>query len=446
MFGLLKKCLGPKANPIGVDFGTDSLKVAQVARVDDEWRLIAAASADIPSHVRHNPTARLEYLADTLRDMLVQAGFRGRNVILSLPAASMFIQHLRLPKMDEEAMKKALPWEARGKIPIDPSHALLRHHVAGTVYQEQEERNEVIVMAAGRDVVNQYLEVATKAHLDIQGMNVEPRAIVDCFSHIYRRKSDAEVTSCYVDIGCVGSRAIIARGSHILFARTIPIGGDHLTNAVSTALNISFDEAKLLRLQMGAKQPSANELQQKQEIAPQSESQAPANEGFAVLDAAFAASKRAEGAPEERRESTVAVLDPHPAMPISRRQAKDSNPMTGLDDQTVLAEQACQEPLDKLIAELDLCRRYYESTFPNRPVDRLIFIGGEAKHKTLCQYIAKEMGLAAQVGDPLVRMGRVSNVGPESGIDRRQPQPNWAVAIGLSLGPNDQAQQVGEAA
>jgi hypothetical protein len=32
-------------------------------------------------------------------------------------------------------------------------------------------------------------------------------------------------------------------------------------------------------------------------------------------------------------------------------------------------------------------------------------------------------------------MGRTSEVGPESGIDRRQPQPNWAVAIGLSLGP-----------
>jgi hypothetical protein len=34
-----------------------------------------------------------------------------------------------------------------------------------------------------------------------------------------------------------------------------------------------------------------------------------------------------------------------------------------------------------------------------------------------------------------VRMGRTSDVGVESGIDRRQPQPSWAVAIGLSMGP-----------
>jgi len=55
--------------------------------------------------------------------------------------------------------------------------------------------------------------------------------------------------------------------------------------------------------------------------------------------------------------------------------------------------------------------------------------------RTLCQEIARGLDLAAQVGDPMVRMGRVSTIGPESGIDRRLPQPDWAVSIGLSMGP-----------
>jgi hypothetical protein len=91
----------------------------------------------------------------------------------------------------------------------------------------------------------------------------------------------------------------------------------------------------------------------------------------------------------------------------------------------------------KLVGELDLCRRYHEATFPSHPIDRLVFIGGESRHRSLCQSIARELGLAAQLGDPLVRMARVSDVGIESGIDRRQPQPGWTVAIGLSLGPCD---------
>jgi Tfp pilus assembly PilM family ATPase len=89
----------------------------------------------------------------------------------------------------------------------------------------------------------------------------------------------------------------------------------------------------------------------------------------------------------------------------------------------------------KIVEELALCRRYYEAAFPNQPLDRLIFVGGEARQRGICQTIARELGIAAQIGDPMARMARTMAVGIESGIDRRQPQPAWAVAIGLSMGP-----------
>jgi Tfp pilus assembly PilM family ATPase len=122
-------------------------------------------------------------------------------------------------------------------------------------------------------------------------------------------------------------------------------------------------------------------------------------------------------------ESAVAVLEP------PRPQA------AGEQRDRAAVESACAEPLAKLVEELKLCRRYHEATFPNRPVDRLVFVGGEARQRMLCQHIARELGVAAQIGDPLVRMNRISEVGIESGIDRRQPQPGWTVAVGLSMGP-----------
>lgn len=428
MLAFVKNWFGARANPIGVDFGSDSLKMAQVALEDKEWRLMAAASADVPAHVRHSSAARMNFFLQTVRDLLAQGRFVGRSAVLCLPASSMFIQHLRVPKMDEEALKKAIPWEARGKLPIDPSHALIRHHVAGEVYQEQEAKNEVILMAAGRELVNQFLAMASKARLDVVGMNVEPKAIVDCFGHVYRRKTDAEVTNCFVDLGCSSTRAIIARGSHILFARSIPIGGEHLTRAVAGAMSIGQEQARVLRLQVCSLQPSPSEMQKKQEVrAPEP---APPAEGFALLEAAMAAAKRQEQGEPERRQAAT----PDPAT-LSAEPKQEAEAGSELNLQAQRVEEACREPLGRLVEELDMCRRYYEATFPNRPVERLIFIGGEAKHRGLCQFIAQELSLAAQVGDPLVRMGRVSDIGLESGIDRRQPQPNWTVAIGLSLGP-----------
>jgi type IV pilus assembly protein PilM len=423
MLGLVQSWFAPTGNPIGIDFGTDGLRMAQVEPADGEYRLAAAASAEVPATIRQDPAARLAFFTETVRDRLASGNFKGRRAILSLPAASAFIQHLRLPRLEEEELKKALPWEARGKLPIDPSHALLRHIVAGEVYQDSEQKLEVILLAAARELVNQLLAAAARAKVDVVGMNVEPKAIVDCFTHIYRRKSDAEQTACYVDIGCSGTRATIARGPQILFARAIPVGGDHFNRAVASALKMSLEDAKVLRIKvcsLGAPAPAsaAPEAQQRHAAQPQSLEQA-----FPLLGAGMkghVGGTAVAPAPVQQAQQVVPQGDPVSAEMLEKAR---------------LVEQACREPLSKLTEELDLCRRYHESTFSSRPIDRLVFVGGEARHRNLCQQIARQMSLAAQVGDPLVRMGRTSEVGVESGIDRRQPQPSWAVAIGLSMGP-----------
>jgi len=420
MLSIFKGWFRQAANPIGVDFGSDCLRMAQVAPVGNEWRLIAAASADVPSHVRHDPGARVQFFIDTARELLAAGRFSGRSALIALPASSMFIQHLRLAKMDDEETRKAIPWEARGKIPIDPSHALLRHHVAGEVYHDQEQKNEVIVMAAARELINHLLAMAARARLDVAGICVEPKVIVDCFTHIYRRRTDAEVTSCFVDLGCSGTRVVIARGGHMLFARSIPVGGDHFTRAVASALGISYQDAKLLRLRLAEARPAPTAVREKQEVPVE----AHVAEGFAILNAAVAAAQRQTA--ESGRPAAPARAAHAPQTP-----APDPADINALGERV---EAACRDVLNKLVEELDMCRRYHEATFPNRPVDRLIFVGGEARQRWLCQRIAEELNLTAQVGDPLVRMGRLSDVGIESGIDRRQPQPQWTVAIGLSLG------------
>jgi type IV pilus assembly protein PilM len=431
MLKLVQNWFAPRVNPIGVDFGSDCLRMAQVQHTGKEYNLVAAASADVPSHVRYNAAARLAFFVETVRDLLSQGQFRSRQAVLGLPAASMHIQHLRMAKMDDAETRKALVWEAQGKMPIEPAHALMRHVIAGEIYQDQEPKNEVIVMAAQRELVHQFLAAAARARLDVVGMNVEAKAVVDCFAHTYRRKADGESTTCYLDIGCCASRAYIARGNAIFFARTIPIGGEHFSKAVAQALKINLDEAKLLRVKLCAAQPALNERNEKQTVRAPEPS---IDNSFAVLGAALQAK-----APAATPGAGAATATPQAAATAAMAPPTPVAPTDPLAAQARQVEQACREPIARLIEELDLCRRYYEATFQNRPVDRLIFVGGESRHKWLCQQVARELGLAAQLGDPLVRMSKVSDVGIESGIDRRQPQPAWAVAIGLSLGPTNGA-------
>ncbi|HLL88850.1 MAG TPA: pilus assembly protein PilM [Tepidisphaeraceae bacterium] len=449
MLGFVQNWFGPKLNPIGIDFGSDALRLAQVQVVDGEHKLVAAASADVPAHVRKDPAARVQFFAETVRDLVAQGNFKGRRVMLNLPAAHMHIQHLRVPKLSDDELRKALPFECRGKLPVDPGHCLLRHLVAGEIYTDNDPKLEVIVMAAARELVNNLLAAATRAKLDVVGMGVEPKVLVDCFNHVYRRKADADATNAFVDIGSTGTRVVISRGPQILFARTIPVGGDAFTRATADAMKLSFDDAKLLRIRLANLTPAAmppaasidrrtaaiatcDEAAATEEVVTTSAAVAagPAENSFALLDAAMArARKQADEAPA----ATTATAPRLAGFEPSVAPRPDANPA---DERELLkkVDQACRDEANRLVEEIDLCRRYYESTFPGKPVDRLLFVGGEARQRALCMHVARELGTAAQVADPLVRMNKTSEVGIESGIDRRQPQPAWAIAVGLSLG------------
>ena len=83
-----------------------------------------------------------------------------------------------------------------------------------------------------------------------------------------------------------------------------------------------------------------------------------------------------------------------------------------------------------------MCLRYHQGLFPERSVNRCIFVGGEARQVWLCQQVMKGLDLPAQLGDPLMRTTRDKNV-TTPGVSFDEPQPGWAVAYGLCSAPTD---------
>jgi len=77
-----------------------------------------------------------------------------------------------------------------------------------------------------------------------------------------------------------------------------------------------------------------------------------------------------------------------------------------------------------------MCKRYHQSLFRERPIDRAIVVGGESRQAWLCQHIVKSLRVPAQLGDPLARAD-ASATPPTPNFKLGQPQPGWAVAYGL---------------
>lgn len=63
----------------------------------------------------------------------------------------------------------------------------------------------------------------------------------------------------------------------------------------------------------------------------------------------------------------------------------------------------------------------------------MIFTGGQAKDRQLCQEIAHSLNVPAQIGDPLAAMRPGNTPDASSGEARSTTDPDLAVSVGLSL-------------
>ncbi|HQY87941.1 MAG TPA: pilus assembly protein PilM [Tepidisphaeraceae bacterium] len=316
MLSFVRNMIPDRANPIGIDFGSSTLRAVQTERDHGELKIVWAESRPVDADAMNNPAERARFFVDAMKSMLSTGTFKGRKAILALPSFLTHVRHIRTPVFSPDEAREIITREAHGKLPIEPEHCMLRHVIAGEFPSENGTQSELILMAAAKRDVESLLESAARAKLDLVGLVAQPRALVDCFENIYRRVADATAVNLFVDLGANSTRVVVGHSGQLRFARSIPNTKDEST---------------------------------------------------------------------------------------------------------------------RLIDELELCRRYHESTFADKPISRLIFVGGCAKDQNLCQSIAQAMSLPAQLGDPLVRFNRTAM--PQlTAMDRRAPQPEWAVAIGASLG------------
>ncbi|MGN6367225.1 MAG: pilus assembly protein PilM [Phycisphaerae bacterium] len=378
-------------NPIAVDIGTDTIKLLQVEPgKEGQHRLVAAVCEVIPEEVRNKHAERDNFIGEAIRKATAD-GFRGKQVVTCLPSSHMAVQHLRVGKMSNDELVKALPFEAAGKLPFDAGRAVIRHTIAGEVYQNQEAKQEVIVLAAPRDTVDRHLNVLSKAKLEVVGIHTEPAALIECFGHIFRRKSDETVSTLFIDMGAGATHVVIAHGKNMVFAKHIAIGGDYFNKRVAEATKLDVTKARELRVH----------VTHRLALAP-------------------------------RLPAGVVAIGGDPQTHPLGKQNGTAGQEGASEEQVTKVVQALVEPVNQLVTELQLCLRYYESIFPGRTVDRAIFTGGESRHIALCQEIAQRLGVPATLGDPLARLSK--DAVAKTTVDLRQPQPGWAIAAGLGIG------------
>jgi Tfp pilus assembly PilM family ATPase len=371
--------LSGSISPIGVDFGMGSLKVLQIAP-GEPHSLVAIAEVETPPEIMLDHAKRFEFQAQALTTLVKAGGFKGKRVICGLSAAQMFCKHVQFSKSETD-LAGLVQTSVAGQLGCNPGALIYRHIVVGDVAAG---KVEVICLAVPSDLIFRVMELVKANRLEPVGIHPACMATLRAFQTMpgagAGESAPADTgASLYLDIGAGTTTCLIAHDARLVFVKTIHIGGRHLDESIVRQLRCNLVWARTKRL---------------------------STERLMVTS---------RGTGESGCESATATLpEPGSGATSERFNLADS--------------------LETLTDEVAMCLRYHESIFPGKRVQRVVFIGGESRHRGLCRHIAMRLRLAAQVADPLARVARTGSE-PCNDVDLTSPQPGYAVALGLCLSP-----------
>ncbi len=365
---------GKKCWPIGVDIGTDSVKMLQLQKEGEELTVRACARWKVPAAARHDPQRRDELTAAAIKDMSRAGAFHGSKVVTAAPCSRLGIKNVRMPQLAPDELTEAVKWEATERFTFEVSPDRLKYLRAGEIRQGADSQYEIIMLAAGQDIIDSRLAIFKAAALSVEHIDAEPVALFRSFGRILRRQADKEVASVVMDIGEESTRIIIARGPQIVFIKNIDIAGHRFTEAVAKQLNLSFDEAAELR-EMVAKEHTRSTKDGSQADQAGESSQVSESVSWTIHDA-------------ERGEA------------------------------------------EALSREIALCLRYCAVTFRGLQPKSITVAGGQAYAPSVMQLLAEQLSVECVVGQPLrgVNVSQVEFANNQDGM-----LAEWALCAGLAM-------------
>lgn len=418
------RLIGGSVSPVAFEFGTAELKALQVS-TGSSPHLVAAAALEMPSRLRRDAQGRLAFQIEALPKLMKVGGFRGRRAVCSMPSSMSFCKHLKVQKADGISMDTLVRAKLQAAMGCDP--AALVYRWVGVENTGPGGRCEVITMGAGRDVIQRLMRGLKAARLEPVAMHSDFQAVLTAMHECARQADQADDRpTLYLELGHGGTRVLVGVGSKLAFAKHVEIGGRHLDDAVARALNIDLDRARAERLGRESLVPEAPEPTPEPADAPaQGVGVGIGGSGLAMLEAALKRSRPAPTPAEDNAGSAVmAALD---ESAIGMETLDETMSRTGAD---------LTEPLEILTDEVQMCVRYYNGLCPKHKIERVVFLGGEARQVALCTHVARRLNLPAQLADPLARVTRTGDE-PCIGTDLSGNQPGWAVPLGLCLRPTD---------
>ena len=232
---------------IGLDIGSSSVKAVEISKKGKgkDFELTHLGVAPLPPEaIVQGAFLNSSAIVDAIREAVEKAKIKTKHVAAAVSGHSVIVKRVNLPAMTREELDEQIRWEAEQYIPFDVNEVNLDFQILDD--QGGEGQMDVLLVAAKKDLIDDYVQVIGEAGLTPAVVDVAAFAVENSYEANYDAQADQVVA--LVNIGAqVVNINVIANGIPT-FTRDITTAGNQYTEEIQKALSISFEEAERIKL------------------------------------------------------------------------------------------------------------------------------------------------------------------------------------------------------
>jgi type IV pilus assembly protein PilM len=241
---MIPMAFGKKDHIIGLDIGSRSIKAAEITETKRGLSLTRFGIVDIAHGAIEEGTINdPETVAESIKQLFKSYHIKENNVAVSIGGYSVIVKKISVQTMDEEKLQETIHFEAEQYIPFDISDVNLDFQILGESESNPGQMN-VFLVAAKKEMVNDYINLVNLAGLNPCIVDVEAFALQNTFEANYDMQSE---NTALIDIGASKTSLNILKGNSSLFMRDVSLGCGQINQKIMSLIECSFEEAEQLK-------------------------------------------------------------------------------------------------------------------------------------------------------------------------------------------------------
>ncbi len=245
--------LGKKKDVVGIDIGSSSIKLVELNRGKSGFKLQNLGISPLPPEaIVDGALMDSVTIIDGIRDLVSTTKTKRKDVVTSVSGHSVIVKKISLPFMTEAELEESIQWEAERYIPFDINDVNIDFHMLGSS-SENAELMDVVLVAAKKDIINDYQSVIVEAGLNPVIIDTDSFALENMLEINY--DIDKDDTVAIANVGASITNINIVRNNTSSFTRDIFKGGNQITEEIQRQLHIDYEEAE--RIKVGDKGEAA---------------------------------------------------------------------------------------------------------------------------------------------------------------------------------------------